>query len=329
MIQMQNVSKYYGDFLAVDDLSFSIGTGSITALLGPNGAGKTTTMRMMTGYFPPTEGSVTVDGVDIRKDPLRVKRRIGYLPESAPLYGEMMVFDYLAYVAAMREVSDPEAVGKTAEICGLREVMHRNIGELSRGYRQRVSLAYAMIHDPEVLVLDEPTAGLDPNQIIEVRDLIRKIGRVKTIVISTHILPEAEALCERVIIMNQGKKVADSPVSGLDLALGKRTVVRVKLKGGRGASALKALRELPGVSAVSELANPEKLLEFAVTTEGTEDLRPRIARLVADRGWDLYEMAGEKSSLEEVFRSLTIGTTDEAAAADSADTAGRGTHEKG
>jgi ABC-2 type transport system ATP-binding protein len=328
MIQMQNVSKCYGDFLAVDDLSFSIGTGSITALLGPNGAGKTTTMRMMTGYFPPTAGSVAVDGVDIRKDPLRVKRRIGYLPESAPLYGEMMVFDYLAYVAAMRKVSDPEAVGKAAEICGLREVMHRNIGELSRGYRQRVGLAHAMIHDPEVLVLDEPTAGLDPNQIIEVRDLIRKIGRVKTIVISTHILPEAEALCERVIIINQGRKVADSPVSELGLALGKGTVVRVKLKGGRGASVLKALRELPGVSAVNEFANPEGLSEFAVTSAGAEDLRPRIARLVADRGWDLYEMVGEKSSLEEVFRSLTIGTVDGAADADPADGAG-GAHERG
>ncbi len=312
MIQLQNVSKYYGNFCAVSDLSFSIQTGSITGLLGPNGAGKTTTMRMVTGYFPPTSGTITIDGMDIRTNPLEVKRRIGYLPESAPFYGEMIVYDYLKYVAAMRKVTDPDRIRKTAEICGLQEVMHRNIGELSRGYKQRVGLAHAMIHDPEVLVLDEPTAGLDPNQIIEVRDLIREIGKVKTVVVSTHILPEVETLCERAIIISQGKKVADSPVSELTVSMGKRTVIRVKLRGAggcgsAGSEAADALRTLPEVVSVREAQNQENLTELSVTVEGDADVRPRIARLITGKGWDLYEMVGERSSLEDVFRNLTIG----------------------
>lgn len=215
MIEVKHVSRVFGDFRAVDDISFSIKTGEIVGLLGPNGAGKTTTMRMITGYLEPTSGTVEVDGLDVVKNPVETKRRIGYMPESAPLYSDMIVADYLEYVAGIEGVDASEKVPHLADVCGLSEVMHKNIGDLSRGNKQRVGLAHALMGDPEILILDEPTSGLDPNQVSEVRALIKKIGETRTVIISTHILSEVEMLCDRVIIISGGKKVADSPTEEL------------------------------------------------------------------------------------------------------------------
>ena len=206
MIELKNLTKRYGNFTAVDDLSLSIDSGGITGLLGPNGAGKTTTMRMITGYFPPSAGKVIVDGIDISVKPVAVKKKTGYLPESAPVYGDMLVYDYLKYIASLHSIENPGRIDETSSMCGLLNVMGKKIANLSKGYKQRVGLAHALIHDPQILILDEPTNGLDPNQIIEIRNLIKEIGKKKTVLLSTHILSEVEASCDRVIIINKGKR---------------------------------------------------------------------------------------------------------------------------
>ncbi|HOS96969.1 MAG TPA: ATP-binding cassette domain-containing protein [Deltaproteobacteria bacterium] len=212
MIHVEKLTKYYGDFCAVNGIDLDVRTGEITGLLGPNGAGKTTTLRMLTGYLEPTSGTIRVDRHDTSTDMLSIKRLMGYLPESAPLYHNMLVYDYLDYVARIRGLADgkkDERIRAMADLCGLRGIMHKPVGELSKGLKQRVGLAHAMIDDPQVLVLDEPTSGLDPNQIVEIRDIIRTIGRDKTIILSTHILSEAEATCDRIVIIDRGRIVAD------------------------------------------------------------------------------------------------------------------------
>ena len=218
MIKIEKLTKYYGDFKAVDSVSFDIQKGEILGLLGPNGAGKTTIYRILTGYLSPTSGSINVKDFNIRNNLFEIKKLIGYLPESAPIYQDMLVFDYLNYVADIRGVAKEKKMPHLrdlADLCSLNEVMHFSINELSKGYRQRVGIAHALMGDPEILVLDEPTSGLDPNQIVETRDIIRRIGKEKTIVFSTHILSEAEATCDRVVIINRGKKVADDTVENL------------------------------------------------------------------------------------------------------------------
>ena len=215
MIEVSNLSKRFGNFKAVDNISFSIPTGQIVGLLGPNGAGKSTTMRMITGFLMPSDGQIKIDGIDIMSSPVECKRKIGYMPESAPLYGEMIVEDYLRYIADMQGVNADEKVPFLCHQCGLKEVMHKNICDLSRGYRQRVGLAHALMNDPEILILDEPTSGLDPNQIEDVRSLIKEIGKTRTVIISTHILGEVEMICDRVIIISGGKLAADSPTEEL------------------------------------------------------------------------------------------------------------------
>ena len=227
MIEVSNVSRVFGTFRAVNDVSFSIPTGQIVGLLGPNGAGKTTTMRMITGFLKPTSGTIKIDGTDITENPVESKRKIGYMPESAPLYGDMIVDDYLRYIARMQQQDENVKVPILCKECGLEEVMHKNIGELSRGYRQRVGLAHALMNDPEILILDEPTSGLDPNQVEDVRALIKEIGKTRTVIISTHILSEVEMLCSRVIIISGGKLVADSPTDQLRTRYGNAAVVRV------------------------------------------------------------------------------------------------------
>jgi ABC-2 type transport system ATP-binding protein len=207
MIQVENLTKYYGDLCAVDHINLQIQKGEIMGLLGPNGAGKTTTLRMLTGFLRPTSGKIRVKDFNVDKEPLEIKKLMGYLPESAPLYHDMLAYDYLAYVADIRGVNREAKLGqirKLGHLCGLNEVMHQPIGELSKGFKQRVGLAHAMMEDPEILVLDEPTSGLDPNQIVEIRDIIRQIGKEKTIVLSTHILSEAEATCDRIVIIDGG-----------------------------------------------------------------------------------------------------------------------------
>ncbi len=218
MIKFENLTKYYGELCAVDKVSFEISKGEIVGFLGPNGAGKTTTYRILTGYLQATSGTIKVKEYDIHEHQLEIKRLIGYLPESAPIYHEMMVFDYLNYVADIRGVEEAKKLShikELADLCSLNEVMHKNIDELSKGYRQRVGIAHALMGDPEILVLDEPTSGLDPNQIAETRDIIKRIGKEKTIIFSTHILSEAEATCDRVVIINSGKVAADYSIAQL------------------------------------------------------------------------------------------------------------------
>lgn len=218
MIQVRNLTKYYGDLCAVNDVSFDIKKGEILGLLGPNGAGKSTIYRILTGYLSPTSGTIRVKDFNISDDLIEIKKLIGYLPEAAPIYHDMLVYDYLDFIADIRRVDGAKKLGHIkglAELCGLNEVMHFAIAELSKGYRQRVGIAHALMGDPEILVFDEPTSGLDPNQIVETREIIRRIGKEKTIVFSTHILSEAEATCDRVVIIDQGKKVADDTIDGL------------------------------------------------------------------------------------------------------------------
>ncbi len=218
MIKFDNLTKYYGDLCAVDHVSFEVNKGEVLGLLGPNGAGKTTIYRILTGYLSPTSGNILVKDFNLDENQLEIKKLIGYLPEEAPIYHEMLVYDYLDFVADIRGVPKTKKQGHLkdlAELCGLAEVMHMTIDELSKGYRQRVGIAHALMGDPEILILDEPTSGLDPNQIVETREIIRRIGKKKTIVFSTHILSEAEATCDRVVIINQGRIVADNTVSGL------------------------------------------------------------------------------------------------------------------
>ncbi|HPB81064.1 MAG TPA: ATP-binding cassette domain-containing protein, partial [Spirochaetota bacterium] len=252
MISVRELTRHYGDLVAVNNLTFTIRKGEITGLLGPNGAGKTTTLRMLTCYLTPTSGIVSIGDYRVDEDPIAVREIIGYLPESVPIYGDMVVYDYLKYVADIRGVTDPGRIREIAELCGISEIMHKNVEELSKGYRQRVGLAHAMIHDPEILILDEPTSGLDPNQIVEIRNLIREIGKTKTIILSTHILSEVEATCDRVIIINEGRIVKDSTVDAITSSHGSEIVIHATIGGADFPSIEAAIRKLDGVAHVSQ-----------------------------------------------------------------------------
>ncbi len=303
MIEVSHVSRTFGTFRAVNDVSFSIPTGQIVGLLGPNGAGKTTTMRMITGFLKPTEGSIKIDGIDISENPVESKRKIGYMPESAPLYGDMIVADYLTYIANVEGKNPEEKVPLLCKECGLEEVMHKNISDLSRGYRQRVGLAHALMNDPEILILDEPTSGLDPNQIEEVRALIKEIGKTRTVIISTHILSEVEMLCSRVIIISGGKLVADSPTDQLRTRFGNSAVIRVTTNATE-AQISEVLRGINGIESFSfEKAENGSTALLSVKTDA--EIRPQIAKLVVNSGYELYELVLQKNSLEDVFHILT------------------------
>ena len=311
MIEVERLTKSFGSTKAVDDISFSVARGEVLGFLGPNGAGKTTTMRILTGYLPADSGRVRVAGYDVAADSLEVRRRMGYLPESAPLYEDMGVIDYLEYVAEMRGFAGNDRtrrVRRMVDVCGLGSMVTKNIGQLSKGYRQRVGLAQAMIHEPDLLVLDEPTSGLDPNQIVEIRDLIRTLGREKTIILSTHILPEVQATCSRVMIISDGRLVADDTPEGL----------AVKAQGGQdvyatirasGPEVEKTLSSIPDLGKVAFVGSPrEGLLRYRFTAPpGTdsERLAEMVFRLAVDRGWALTELHHEAASLEDVFRELT------------------------
>ncbi len=303
MIEVSHVSRTFGTFRAVNDVSFSIPTGQIVGLLGPNGAGKTTTMRMITGFLKPSSGSITIDGIDIAADPVSSKKKIGYMPESAPLYSDMIVDDYLRYIADIQGQNANEKVPLLCRECGLKEVMHKNIGELSRGYRQRVGLAHALMNDPEILILDEPTSGLDPNQIEDVRSLIKEIGKTRTVIISTHILSEVETLCSRVIIISGGKLVADSPTEQLRTRYGNAATVRVTAR----ATEAELSAALNGINGIASLAfeSAEEGATALVSIDGSTELRPQIARAIAKKGYDLFELYLQKNSLEDVFHTLT------------------------
>lgn len=304
MIEVENVSKLFGNFRAVDGISFSIQTGEIVGLLGPNGAGKTTTMRMISGFLEPDSGTVKIDGLDVLKNPVETKRKIGYMPESAPMYSDMIVADYLKYIAEIENQNPAEKCRELAEVCGLKEVMHKNIGELSRGNRQRVGLAHALMGNPEILILDEPTSGLDPNQVLEVRSLIKQIGKTHTVIISTHILSEVEMLCGRVIIISGGKKVADSQTEELREHFGNSSEVQICVSGASTEEAEKIFRGINGVSKIHSSLNDGKI-EFRISVEKNIEVRPELAKACVQNGLELFEMQQKKNSLEDVFRSLT------------------------
>ncbi|MDA3899161.1 MAG: ATP-binding cassette domain-containing protein [Spirochaetes bacterium] len=311
MIEVKNLSRYYGDFCAVNNVSFTINRGEITGLLGPNGAGKTSIMRMITGYLKATQGDILVDDIDVSKDPIAVKKLIGYLPESAPLYGDMIVYDYLVYAAEIHDVKDPERIVETAGLCGLIPVMHKTIDELSKGFRQRVGLAHAMIHNPEILILDEPTNGLDPNQITEIRNLIKEIGKEKTVILSTHILPEVEATCDRVIIINAGEIVADDTTENIQSATENTLSVKVSLTGAALEEVCDTLKEINGVLSIRDSFDKDGLVSVVLETVSSRDLRPEVFKKAVEKGWIIYDLGRDQDSLEKVFRNLTLGGSNE------------------
>ena len=307
MIEVSHVSRNFGDFRAVNDVSFSIPTGQIVGLLGPNGAGKTTTMRMITGFLAPTSGSVKIDGIDICENPVEAKKKIGYMPESAPLYGEMIVEDYLTYIANMYGQNPAEKVPALCKECGLKEVMSKNISELSRGNRQRVALAHALMNDPEILILDEPTSGLDPNQVEDVRAIIREIGKTRTVIVSTHILSEVETICSRAIIISGGKLVADSSIEELKNSIGTSSTVYITVGTEKAESAAELAKSITGVAGVTVGAKDGEtgLSQLVVSVNGEAEIRPSLIRKLVEGGIDLYEAAINKNSLEDVFHTLT------------------------
>lgn len=310
MIEVSHLSRNYGTFRAVNDVSFSIPTGQIVGLLGPNGAGKTTTMRMITGFLKPSGGTISIDGVNIEDASVASKRKIGYMPEAAPLYGDMIVEDYLRYIADMQGENADEKIPRLCEECGLKEVMDKNISELSRGYRQRVGLAHALMHDPEILILDEPTSGLDPNQIGEVRNLIREIGKTRTVIVSTHILGEVETLCSRVIIIANGKLVADSPTDELRERYGHKAALKLTAGGCSKDDIVTELKSIAGVENVSAVSGEAvtgdaDAFSLLVSVSGTAEVRPALFKAIAAKGGWLYELAMQRNSLEDVFHELT------------------------
>lgn len=320
MIQAQELTRRYGDYLAVDRVSFEVGEGEIVGILGPNGAGKTTTIRMITGFLPPTQGQVTVYGKDLFAEPSAARRDIGYLPENVALYPEMRVSEYLAYRAQLEGLSRADArtrIGETVERCLLEDVREQIIGTLSKGFKQRVGLATAILHAPRVLVLDEPTVGLDPKQIVAIRDLIRDLGRRHTLLLSTHILPEVELLCGRVLIIDRGRIVAEGTPQRLRERWVGNAVVKVVVKGHpEGAGDI--LATLPGVIGVrSESAEGAGETTLHLECDRSADVREPVFRAAVERDWVLLGLAEEKASLEDVFVRLT--THDRAAdAAESA-----------
>jgi ABC-2 type transport system ATP-binding protein len=308
MIEVQHVTKRYGPVTAVDDVSFRVDAGEILGFLGPNGAGKTTTMRVITGYMPATDGQAIVAGHDVFAEPLEAKRRIGYLPETPPLCPDMTVREYLTFVARLK-------IGKiTAADCSMRvdhtmkktrvdDMADRHCGKLSKGYRQRVGLAQALIHDPEVLILDEPTAGLDPKQIIETRDLIKSLAGNHTIVLSTHILPEVAQTCTRVVIINRGRVVAVDTTENLTHQLKGAASLYVQVEGPEEAFA--ALGSVPGVRKVAETDRHDAWIGFEVEAERDHDVRRAVAQAVVGKGWGLLELRPKHVSLEQIFLELT------------------------
>jgi len=312
MVTATNVTKYYGLSRAIEDISFELRSGEVLGFLGPNGAGKTTTMKILTCYLAPSAGSVKVKGYDVSEDPLRVRSVIGYLPENAPLYQDMTVMGFLRFCAEVRGITGRERdlrVARTAEQCGIGDRMKDPIGILSKGLRQRVGLAQAILPDPEMLILDEPTSGLDPSQIVEIRGIIKELGKTKTVILSTHILSEVELTCTRVIIVNRGKVVADADMDDLRQGAGQGRGYHVEVgreTAGTDLERIASLRGLAGVETVQPLPrSPDDPWRYSIFAATDEDLRPALFRLALDRKWPLVELHREISTLEQVFLRLT------------------------
>ena len=324
MIKVEGLTKRYGRITAVDNISFGVEKGQIVGFLGPNGAGKTTTMRILTCFLPPSAGRATVAGFDVLEQPLEVKKHIGYLPETPPLYPEMRVSEYLTFVARLKGVARrdvPQRLNDACEKCAVGNVKNRIIGQLSKGYRQRVGLAQAVIHNPDVLILDEPTTGLDPKQIIETRQLIRNLAGEHTVIMSTHILPAAEQTCQQIIIIDKGKVVANDSVQNLTRRLRGADAVAVEVASRDGAldhaAVQRRLEQAQGVSRVKVLDSQDGLYTFEVEGLPDKQIRDEVARAIVEGGWRLHELRSLSQNLEQVFLELTAATP-EAAAEESA-----------
>lgn len=309
MIHVENLTKCYNDFCAVDHINLNINKGEILGLLGPNGAGKTTTLRMLTGFFMPTSGNIHVKNYSINKNLIEIKRLIGYLPESAPLYHNMIVYDYLDYVAKIRGLSKDnknDRIQKLVSLCGLNNIMHKNIEQLSKGLNQRVGLAHAMMSDPEILVLDEPTSGLDPNQIVEIRKIIRQVGKEKTVIISTHILSEAEATCDRIVIINKGKIIADDSTQKLKESADLKKIIHISLTNAKFQEVQESLQGIEGIVGIEQINTAkDSFLHFKLTCKSSIDLRERIYQTIKNSDWILIEFHQETKTLEAIFKELT------------------------
>jgi len=298
-ITVKNLSRFYGEQKAVNNISFSIQPGEIVGFLGPNGAGKSTTMKMITGYLQPDGGEISVCGIDVKKEPLQVKKKIGYLPESNALYYDMFIREYLHFIADVHGLGERnKKIAEVMELTGLMPEAGKKLGQLSKGYKQRAGLAAALLHDPEVLILDEPTSGLDPNQIVEIRNVIRDQGKNKLVLFSSHIMQEVEAICDRVIIINKGTIVADDSLANLQQR-STRKLIRVQF---REALEPQWLQRLPGVTEVQKLESNS----WSLATEDPETVRRELKKLEAAQGLDIVSLQSETQSLEDVFRSLTV-----------------------
>jgi ABC-2 type transport system ATP-binding protein len=310
MIEVRGITKRFGQVVAVDRVSFEVRRGEVLGLLGPNGAGKTTTMRILTCFLPPDEGEARVAGYNILEDSVEVRKRIGYLPETSPLYTDMGVLDYLNFVAEIRGIPRSQRrrrIKDVIEVCGLGDVIARSVGELSRGYCQRLGLSQVLIHDPEILILDEPTTGLDPKQIIEIRHLIKEIGREKTVILSTHILPEVSATCSRVLIIDNGRLVASGTPEELATQARGGDLIFISIRGPE-ADVRERLSQVSGVKEVRVLdGDGDGFVRFEVMTEVGKDLSEELFRVVVENHWSLKELRQETASLEEVFLHLTTG----------------------
>jgi ABC-2 type transport system ATP-binding protein len=307
MINVELLEKRYGPVTALDGISFEVPKGQVLGFLGPNGAGKTTTMKILTGFLKPDGGRATVAGLDVVTDSLEVRRRIGYLPESTPLYAEMRVDDYLSFAADIRGVPRSEKrakMNRVIDACGLSMVVKKNIVELSKGYRQRLGLAQAMVHDPELLILDEPTSGLDPNQIVEVRELVKHLGTERTVILSTHYLQEVEATCSRILIIAKGRIVADGTLESLTAGEAPGAIL-VKLTG-TGDPAGAALRQVHGVRQVEATAD-DGVVRYRIQAEPGVHVEEAIFDLAATNRWKLVELSRAPATLETVFRNKTRG----------------------
>ncbi len=309
MIKIENLTKYYGDFRAVDNISFTVNDGEVLGFLGPNGAGKTTTLKMLTCFMPPTSGSIMYNDMNVRDHSMEIRRMIGYLPESAPLYEYMSIREYLDYICDLRNIRGPkrrERMDAMIETCGLTRMMGKDIGELSKGYRQRVGIAQALIHEPDVVILDEPTVGLDPNQIVEIRNLIKNVGREHTVILSTHILSEVEATCNRVVIVSSGEIVADGTTASLQERMADQITLSLEIRGD-AAGMTEAYSSLEGVEKVHSVsAGNNGTVQLEIGVQRGCDIREAVFRRTVEKGWVILGMSQQKTNLEEVFRQLTL-----------------------
>ena len=306
MIKIKELTKKFGDKKVLDKVSFSVGRGEIVGFLGPNGAGKTTTMKIITGFLSPTRGKVLVDGLDVTENSLKIRKKIGYLAEDNPLYEDMKVEEFLKFIGSLKGLKGhklKEEIKRVEKACGIREVRRSLISELSKGYRQRVGLAQALLGSPDILILDEPTSGLDPNQIIEIRNLIKKIGQEKTVLFSSHILGEVQEVCRRIVIIHKGRIVGEGTAEELARGQEKKIVYYLKVEGDRD-GVLKRLKKIEGVQK-AKIKDKEKEGVYGYKVEVTKDLRKEIFQKITDKGWVILEFSEKKHDLEDIFKELT------------------------